>query len=289
MTKQTILVAGATGTNGKELTRELLGRGANVRALVRNGDQAVSALGGDVEVVQGDLGDRSSLDAAFDGIDKAFIVTAIVPNTIELFTNFFDAATKANVQHLVKFSGLTSSATSPSEVIRQHAQSDEALRASGLTHTILRPNSFYQNMLWQGQAISENDTFYLPLSDARQSTIDVRDIAEIAATILTTDGHANKAYDLTGPESLSFNEVANIIGDVRGKPVTYIPIAQEAAEAAMKEQGMPEWSAHVLAEISAVFGTGVAAEVLPDAERLLGRKPTTFRQFVEDHAAVFGA
>lgn len=96
-----------------------------------------------------------------------------------------------------------------------------------------------------------------------------------------------KDYDLNGPESLTFHDVARIIGDERGKPVTYIPITREAAESAMKEQGMPDWSAHALAEIQALFGTGAYADVLPDSERLLNRKPRTFAQFVRDFVTVF--
>ena len=93
--------------------------------------------------------------------------------------------------------------------------------------------------------------------------------------------------DLTGPEGLTFHDVARIIGDERGKPVTYVPITAEAAENAMKEQGMPDWSAHALAEIQALFGSGAYADVLPDSERLLGRKPRTFAQFVRDHVSAF--
>ena len=108
------------------------------------------------------------------------------------------------------------------------------------------------------------------LGDAAQSTIDVRDIAEMTANILTQDSHLGQTYDLSGPESLSVHAVAGVIGDVRGHPVTYFPVPMEAAEAAMKEQGMPDWNAHALAEIQAVFPTGAYADVLPDAERLFG-------------------
>lgn len=287
MTKPTILVAGATGTNGRELIRELQNRDVQIRALVTDRERAKAVIGDNVELVHGNLADKESLKAAFEGVDKAYIVTAILPNTVDLFGNYFEAAIDADVAHLVKFSGLGSSPNSASEVIRQHAASDEVLIESGLTYTILRPNSFHQNMLWQAEAIAAGDTFYLPLGDGRQSTIDVRDIAEITAKILTSASHENKVYELTGPESLDFHEVATIIGDVRGKPVTYVPVTVAAAEAAMKEQGMPEWSAKVLAEIQGVFSTGAYAAVLPDAERLLGRKPRTFREFVEDNVKLF--
>ncbi len=287
MTATRILVAGATGTNGRALLDALSKTDVIVRALVRSADTARKSFAPGIEVAQADLADPASLSAAFKDVDKAYVVTAVLPNSVELFRNFYDAAKAAGVRQVVKFSGLGASKDSASEIIRQHGESDDLLRDSGLTYTIIRPNSFHQNMLWAAGSIAATDTFYLPLGDAAQSTIDVRDIAEITATILTGDGHDNQVYDLTGPESLTFHDVSRIIGDLRGKAVTYVPVTQAAAEAAMKEQGMPEWSAHALAEIQALFGTGAYADVLPDAERLLGRKPRSFTEFVRDHIEVF--
>ena len=287
MTATRILVAGATGTNGRALLDALTNTAANVRALVRSESRARQTLGSDIELAEGDLADPASLATAFEGVDKAYIVTAVLPDTVQLFGNFFDAGRAAGIRHVVKFSGLGASRESPSEIIRQHGETDDLLRTSGLNYTIIRPNSFHQNMLWQAQAIAGTDTFYLPVGEAAQSMIDVRDIAEITAKILLHEGHDNMIYDLTGPESLTFHDVARIIGDERGRPVSYIPITREAAESAMKEQGMPDWSAHALAEIQALFGTGAYADVLPDADNLLGRKPRTFAQFVRDHVAMF--
>ncbi len=282
-----ILVAGATGANGRALLDALSTFDVTVRALVRPASPAKELLGPAVEIAEGDLTDRATLAPAFEGIDKAYVVTAVLPDTVALFDNFYNEARAAGVRHIVKFSGLGASEDSPSEIIRQHAQSDQRLRESGVDYTIIRPNSFFQNMLWQAAAIATTDAFYLPVGDAAQSMIDVRDIAEITATILTSDGHANKTYDLTGPESLSFHDVARIIGEVRGKAVTYVPVTPEAAETAMKEQGMSDWEAHALAEIQALFGTGAYAEVLPDAEGLLGRKPRAFAEFARDYADAF--
>ncbi|MBO9410794.1 MULTISPECIES: SDR family oxidoreductase [unclassified Ruegeria] len=287
MSTSKILIAGATGTNGRALIDTLVAKGVAVRALVRNIESARATLLDGIELVQGDLGGPDSLSAAFDGVDKAYVVTAVQPNTVELFHNFYDAAQAADVSHVVKFSGMGASEASPSEVIRQHAASDADLRASGLPYTILRPNSFHQNMLWQAGGIASTGKFYLPLGDAAQSTIDVRDIAEITSTILTTDGHIGKTYDLTGPESITFHDVARIIADVRGAPVEYVPITPEAAEQAMRDQGMPEWSAHSLAEIQALFATGQYAQVTEDAERLLARAPRSFRDFATDHKGAF--
>lgn len=279
-----ILIVGATGTNGRALVQLCQARGIPVRALVRASAGEAPALGPGVDVVKGDLADRDSLAAALSEIEKVFAVTAIHPDVVSWFDTLFDAADAAQVRHLVKFSGLGAGADSPCEIIRQHGQSDERLMRSGLPYTILRPNSFYQNMLGQAQLISSEGRFYLPLGDAAQSMIDVRDIAEIAAKILTEDGHIGEIYELTGPEALSFHDVARILGDVRGETVSYQPITVADAEASYLRLGMPAWTAHALADLQGVFATGAYAEPLPTSERLLGRAPKSFYRFAEDYA-----
>lgn len=289
MSQSPMLIIGATGSNGRALAETLTDDGIKVRAMVRDPEKARASLPDAVEIVRGDLSDMDSLTTAFDNIEKVFIVTAIHKNTVELFANSYAAAKAADVKQLVKFSGLGASMAADSDVIRQHGESDEALRASGVPFTILRPNSFFQNMLAQAGTIAATDQFYLPLGNAAQSLIDISDIAEIAKTVLTSEGHLGKNYDLTGPESLNFHDVAAIIGEVRGRPVTYTPVTPEAAQAAMSDQGMDTWSAHALAEIQALFGTGAYADVLPDAATILGREPRRFEDFIRSHVSAFAS
>ena len=114
-----------------------------------------------------------------------------------------------------------------------------------------------------------------------------KNIAEATANILTQPGHENRAYDITGPESISYFDVAATLSEVLGRTVTYVPVPEEAAKAAMLETGMPEWDAQALAEIQALFATGTYAEVTPDLEQLLGRRPRSFADFARDYANVF--
>ena len=288
MSKSNLLIAGATGTNGRALIKQLQGHPTiRPRAIVRDVDSAKELFGDTIELIAGDLSDSDSLRRAFNEVDKAYIVTAIQPNSLQLFENFYTVAKEVGVSQLVKYSGLGASEESPSEVIHQHGVSDKALQESGLNYTILRPNSFHQNMLLQANSIVESDTFYLPLGDARQSIIDVRDIAEITVNILSNSGHNNRLYNLTGPESLNFHNIAEIIGELRGKPVTYVPISASRAQEAMFNQGMSEWSVKAIADLQRLFATGAFGDVLPDTEMLLGRKPTTFRKFAESHLSTF--
>ncbi len=175
-----ILIAGGTGTNGRELLKQLADKEVSVRVLVRNPERATYLANKHTEIVQGDLSEPFTLDKALEGIERAYIVTSIHPDTLTWFDNFYAAAANAGVSQLVKFSGYGADSTSSIEIIRQHGLSDRKLMESGLNYTILRPNSFYQNILWQAEAIKSRAQFYLPLGVAKQSLVDVRGLGPCA-------------------------------------------------------------------------------------------------------------
>jgi uncharacterized protein YbjT (DUF2867 family) len=283
-----ILVTGATGTNGREVVNRLIAAGQAVRALVRDPPKARELADAGAELVRGDLGDAASLKAAFSGADAAFFVAAVDARFVGWFRNFLDGALATGKQlRIVKFSGMGSSVDSPAEIMRQHGQTDEVLAASGLPYTILRPNAFYQNMLWSAQSIKEQGAFYLPMGNARQSLVDVRDIANVASRVLTTGGYEGKAYDITGPESLSYHDVAKTLSAVLGKPVKYVEVPAAAAVDAMLKTGMPEWNARAVGELYTAFVERGYAEITSAIEEITGRAPTSFEQFARDHASVF--
>ena len=281
-----ILVVGATGTNGREVVKQLSARGVPVRALVRSAEKSPDLRLPNVELVRGDLGDPPSLDAALRGVQKAFIVTAVDQRCVEWFRNFFEAAKRAGGPHVVKFSGMgAGSADTP--VMNQHGETDEMLQRSGLPYTVLRPNSFHQNLLWSAGSIKGQGAFYLPLGDARQSLVDVRDLALVAAEALTGAGHEGQVYELTGPESLSYHDVAATLSKVLGKPVRYVPVSLEAAKESMLKAGMPEWNAAAVTDLYRAFATGAYARTTDTIARLTGRPPRSFEQFARDHADAF--
>lgn len=282
-----ILVVGATGTNGREVVGKLAAAGQTVRALARNPAKAEGLNQPGVEVVAGDLDNPSSLDGPLTGVDKAFFVSAVDREYPRRFSTFLDAAKRADIRHVVKFSGLGAALDSPSELMRQHGETDEELASSGLGYTILRPNSFHQNLFWSAETIKGHGAFYLPVGDARQSLVDVRDIADCAVAVLTSEGHDGKTYDLTGPEAITFHQVAAALGDAIGKPVTYVSVPPEAALGAMLQAGMPEWNAKAVNELYGVFAAGKAAQVTGDVERLSGHPATPFARFAKDFAGAF--
>ncbi len=282
-----ILVAGATGTNGRELLKKLSAEKVYAKAMVRSKEKAVDVQSEFVELVEADLNDMASIKSAMEDIAKAYIVTAVSEKAVDYYETFFEAAKQTGVEHIVKFSGYGADSNANSEILRQHAESDNLLIQSGLTYTIIRPNSFYQNILLQSRQIKARGKFSLPMAQAKQSLIDVRDIAEATFKILTEEGHENKVYDFTGPEALSFSDVAMIFSDELGKPVKYIPGTREATEQGLKAFGLPEWDARALAEIQDDFSSGAYADVSEDIESILGRKPLGFDVFVRDHINQF--
>lgn len=274
MTTPKILVSAATGTVGGAIVAELAAAGIPARALTR--DPAKAHFPAGIEPAAADLGDPASLAAAFAGIEAAFLNIVPGPDAAAHVANFLAAAKAAGVGHVVKLSGLRASADSPSAIIRMHAAADEAVRASGIPFTILRANSFHQNMLGQMEGIRSTGQFYMPMGEARQSTIDVGDIAAIAVQALADGKHAGQAYDVTGPDSLDFHEVAAILSRVLGRSVAYVPISSEAFLESLKGMGMPDAAAAPVAEIFALFATGVYADPTGDVETALGRKPRSF-------------
>jgi uncharacterized protein YbjT (DUF2867 family) len=282
-----ILVIGATGTNGKELVRLLAAEGHRVRAMVRDPSRARGLHHQLVQMVQGDLDDPRTLDSALAGVKRVFFVAAVDQRYVEWFSSFLEAARKAGTPKIVKFSGIGASLDSPSELLRQHGESDQALAGSGLPFTILRPNSFYQNMLWSAGTIKDHGSFYLPMGEARQSLIDVRDIASTAAVVLTHAGHDGKTYDLTGPESLSYKDVADKLSAALGKPVRYVDVPPEAALESMLKAGMPQWNARAVTELYRVFVTGAAAQTTDTVAQITGHAPISFDRFAREHASAF--
>ncbi len=280
-----ILITGATGHNGSEIIQRLSAADIGARAMTRDPSKALQLEG--IEWIEGNFDDEASLAAAMQDIDKVFIVLPVSRNIVEWVNNAISAARQAGVKHIVKLSGFGASANSPSEIIRLHGESDELVKNSGLAWTLLQPNSFFQNILGSVDTIREQNSFYLPMKDGRQSMIDVRDIADVAIAVLTGEGHENQTYRLSGPEALNFYHVAEILSDVLGKPVQYVDVPPDAARQAMQDMGMPEWTAAALAEILAVFAEGHHNEVTTTVEVITGHTPRSFRTFAEDHKTMF--
>jgi uncharacterized protein YbjT (DUF2867 family) len=158
MSNPKILVTGATGTTGGEVVRQLAEAGVSARALVRDLAKADGRAAPSIEFVAGDLGNPANLASAMQGIEAVYLNIVPGPDALAQIDNAIEAAKAAGVLRIVKLSGLNASADSPSAIIRMHSEADDRVRASGLGYTILRANSFHQNILGQLEGIKASGT-----------------------------------------------------------------------------------------------------------------------------------
>lgn len=283
-----ILVTGATGTTGREVLMQLTARGVRVRAFVRNPDRAVALDGPLVEIVRGDLERPETLSPALKGVDAVFLLSSPDPRQAELQGNLVEAAPRAGIRRLVKMSVLGADPASPASLPRWHGETERQIEASGIPYTHLRPNLFMQALLMHAPSVARDGAIYAPVKDGKVSVVDTRDIAAVAVAALTEDGHEAKAYDITGPEALSYADMAARLSSATGKTVTHVDVAPEEARKGMLAAGMPEWLADALLQLYAIFREGRAAAVTNVVAVVAKKRPRTFDEFAREAAAAFG-
>jgi uncharacterized protein YbjT (DUF2867 family) len=283
-----ILVTGAAGLNGTALVRTLSAKGIPVRALVRNVTKAapLAALP-HVEIVVADMAKPETLPDALANIDRAMLNSSADPAMLEVQSIFIAAAAKAGVKHVVKLSGIMPELDSPFRFARMHGEIEKRLEASGMAFTHLRSGEFMPTYFRQLPSIVAKGALFLPMEDQKIASIDVGDLAEISALVLTRPGHEGKIYPLTGPEALTMTEVAERLSAATGKIIKYINVAPEDAKKAQLAAGLPPYMADAIAELFAERRKGKESQVSPIAEGLLGRRPTSFAEFAKRNAAIF--
>lgn len=267
-----IVLTGATGNIGSALTEQLSKAGTKFRVIARNPEKAKREA--NVEVVKATYDDKAALDAAFKGGTTAFLLTNSVPESVQWHKNLIDAARKNGVKHVVRLSVMGADKGSPVKLATWHAEGDEYLKSSGLEWTLLQPTFFMQNFLGSAGTIKKDGAFYGAGKDGKIAAIDARDIAAVAAKVLTEQGHAGKTYLLTGKEPASQAEVAEKISKVIGKPVKYVDLPPEQFLAGLTSAGLPEWYARDFVTMHQFIASGGMAQPLPATGELLGKVRT---------------
>ncbi|MEO0411128.1 MAG: SDR family oxidoreductase [Pseudomonadota bacterium] len=277
-----ILLTGSTGLTGQHVAKAVAATGNPVRALVRDLKKAedLAALG--VDVVQGDLADEASIAAAMDGIDKAFLLMANGPEQRAHEIRFIDAAKAAGVSHLVKLSAIGVEAGHFNKLKDTHGRAEDHLKSSGLAYTILRGNFFMQYMLYFMPAIEATGAFYVPADDRPMGMVDVRDIADCAAKVLTQDGHAKKTYLLTGPALHTFADAAQLFSSALGKDVACTLIPADAFKAQMMKTGQDEWTASAVTEEFELLAGGGGEALTQSVEQITDHPPRSFAALLKE-------
>lgn len=283
----TILVTGATGNVGSHLVGELRGRGEPVRAFVRDLAKARALLGDDVDLAVGDYGDPSSIAAALDGVDRVFLLAPTHPEMVEWESNILAAAAAAGVRRIVKLSTIGADPASDSRFASWQGRCEEVLTASAIPAVILRSANHMTNVLFFIDSIRELGKIFAPLDDAKIAMVDRRDLAAVAARTLTEDGHDGRTYVLTGPEAITYGDVAEQLSAVLGRNVEFVDVPDEAAIGAALQGGVPEWLAHGVVEVDQLLRRGFNEQPTDVVRVLLGREPHSFAEFAQDVAAAF--
>src|SRR5436190_24324712 len=284
---KTILVTGATGTVGRDVAKVLSEKGAAVRAGVRDQAKARPRFNDDIALVTFDFENEKTFSGALEGIEKVFLLPPLLPNQVEVTNAFVDAAKRAGIGHIVKLSVIGIDHATQFTFGKWHAANEQHIRESGLAFTFLRPNSFMQNFITYFSP--RNGSIYLPWGDGKASFVDTRNIANVAAEVLTSDGHEEKIYTLTGPEALGIADVARILSEAAGRDFKYVDVPEDAARDGMLQAGVPKWQVEALMELHAMNKQNRWSAVTADIEKVTGTPPTDFAHFARDYAQQFRA
>ena len=283
-----ILVTGATGNVGSALLNYLDITENDVRALTHDESKAQSLREQGVEVVAGDLFKPETLGPAFEGVGAFFHLTPVTPEQVSLGNNLTRAAKESgNDPRVVRLSAIKASREDSLRVSRQHAEIEDEIKSSGLPYTLLQPNLYMQNTLMSAKTVASEGKIYQSFKDGKVGMIDVRDIAEVAAKVLTEEGHEGKTYTLTGPESISYHDVSAVLSEILGKEVDYVDVPLEAAKEFMMNMGFPKWMAEAFNEYNKANSEGYGDITTNDVERLTGHPATSYKEFASDFAQVF--
>lgn len=221
-----------------------------------------------------------------EGVESIFIVTPPAPNLEELEGNAVDAAQAVGVKHIVKLS-VWCAEQGEFLFAEPHGAIEKQIKASGIPFTFLRPTGFMQNMLANAPTIEAQGAFYAPAGPARVAEIDFRDVARVAVVTLLENGHAGKAYELSGPEAMSHSERAEVLSKVLGKKIEYVSPTDAEWKAMVLGFGVPEWQADGVIDLLHYYKAGKSQRVSPSVEDVTGAKPIDYRQFVQDYADAF--
>lgn len=259
---------------------------SQVAVLVRDPAKAASLKAQGVNIRVGEYDNLDSLVAAFTGIDQLVFVSGNdIVNRATQQANVVTAAIKARVKHILYTSIQRKNETAASPiafVTKTHLDTEKALKESGITYTILK-NTIYADMLpiFIGEKVLETGVIFQPAGEGKTPFALRTDMAEAAANILTGYGHENKVYEITGNQALSYGEIAALISEISGKKVSYVSPGQEVFKKELSAAGVPDQYIGLFAGFGEGIRQGEFDHTDPALENLLGRKPTSVREYLK--------
>ncbi len=284
-----ILVTGATGNVGGALLSRLSMDGVAARALVRSPERADTLRGYDVDLAVGSYEDAASLRAALDGVDRVFLLAPPGERLVEQELAVVQAVQEtAPAAHVVALAAAGVDGDGGGRLVDAHRQVVAGLRASGLRTTVLAPSSFMQNLLGQASAVQAGSTLPTTTPDAAVAWVDVRDVAAVAAHVLTSDGHDGATYTITGPEAVTGRQAAEALARVLDRPVAAEPVTTSALREQLSGYGVPAWLVEGLVELTEWQLDGHAAALTDEVDKATGSPARSLELFLGEHRAAFG-
>jgi uncharacterized protein YbjT (DUF2867 family) len=280
-----ICVNGASGTLGSEVIKQLESLEAPFRGAFFSSQKAEAARAKGIEAVIIDYNRPETLEAAFQGCEKVFLLGPNLLNQTDLELSAVEAAEAAGVRHIVKQSVMGAPEESYS-LAKIHRPVEKAIESSGLAWTFLRPNSFMQNTVtFLGPMIRAESSFYSSSGQAEVSHVDVRDIASVAVKALAGGGCEGKAFTLTGPEALTYDEIAGLLSNALGRPISHVSLSPDELKEGMLAEGMPQALADRMLDLERYFREGKPSRISEDIKQVTGHEPRSFADFIRETAA----
>jgi uncharacterized protein YbjT (DUF2867 family) len=284
--ERTILLTDPTGTVGNSVLKRLASAGQNIIKVAVDAINKVNRLKYAHETINIDCTKRDTIADALHNVDRLFLRIPPSPDMVDISYNFVEEAKKNGIKFIVKLSAMDVNLEPGYTSGRLNRKVEKIIEESGIPFVFLRPNSFMQNFVTRSsQTIRNQDAIYLPAGEAKISLVDARDVAAVAAEVLTKNGsqHVDRVYDVTGPEALSHSQVAEILSSEIGRTVSYVDISEENLSNRLKKMGIIDWFIDNALELYRLYRTGHRSETTRVVEQLTEHKPTSFSQFARNY------
>ena len=282
-----ILLTGATGKTGSATAKALNERGIKFRALIRNEEKRedIESLGG--EVIIGSIENKEAVDQSMVDVETALILLPNSENQLSLEKQLVDSAKQAGANRVVKMSSIEATPDATSPIPRLHLESEEYIKQSGLDWTMVKPNFYMQNLLASAATIKDQGKIFLPMGEGKTGMIDTTDVGKVLAKVLSEDGHESMNHEITGPEILSFFEVAEIFTQGLGKQVDYIDVPLAAYKETLGQFLTNQWHLDAVIDLFKGIADGGIEEKTDTYSNLMGESPKSLSQFVSENSFIF--
>ena len=284
--ERTILLTDPTGTVGNAVIKRLASLGQNIIRVAVDIKNKVAKIRYADEIAIIDNTRTETIADALNNVNTLFLRIPPAVDMVNVSSNFIREAKKNGLKFIVKLSAMGANLEPGYSSGRSHREVEKIIEESGIPYVFLRPNSFMQNFITRSsQTVKNQNVICLPAGNAKISLVDARDVAAVTAEVLTGNGshHVNKVYDITGPEALSHDQVAEILSKETGRRISYMNISEKDLRDRLKNMGIGDWYIDNALELYDMYRSGHRSLETTVIEQITGQKPTSFSQFASNY------